>query len=210
MENTRRVDLSTSFGKSVLIFYIGFLKNSITLKKMLQHKFFLILTALMMNKLILFDFSASDDWSGWEIENDVVMGGNSNSSLKKSGEGNAIFKGSVSLENNGGFASVQNHFPSRDIQGYTKALIVLKGDGKAYQFRTKSNLNDRASYIYTFETTGDWETVEVPLKEMVPVYRGERLELPNFPAHTIQEIRFLIGNKKTEDFRLEIKKIELE
>jgi len=166
--------------------------------------------ALMMMKLILFDFSASDDWSDWEIENDGVMGGNSNSNLEKSEKGNAVFKGRVSLENNGGFASVQYHFPSRNIQGYKKALILLKGDGKAYQFRTKSNLKDRASYIYTFKTTGEWETVEIPLKEMVPVYRGERLELPNFSANTIQEIRFLIGNKKAEDFRLEIKKIELE
>lgn len=114
------------------------------------------------------------------------------------------------MENNGGFASVQYHFPSRNIQGYKKALNLLKGDGKAYQFRTKLNLKDRASYIYTFETTGEWETVEIPLKEMVPVYRGERLNLPNFSANTIQEIRFLIGNKKAENFRLEIQKIELE
>ncbi len=87
---------------------------------------------------------------------------------------------------------------------------MLKGDGKAYQFRVKSSLRDKASYIYTFKTTGDWETVEVPLKEMKPVFRGRKLELPNFSTDVIQEIRFLIGNDKTEDFRLEINKIELE
>lgn len=177
---------------------------------MVQPLFCLIVTALMMNKLVLFDFSASGDWSGWEIENDGVMGGISSSNLEKSAAGNAIFQGKVSLANNGGFASMQYHFPSRTIQGYEKALILLKGDGKAYQFRVKSKLSERASYIYTFETTGEWESVEVPLKEMVPMYRGERLRLPNFPAETIQELRFLIGNKKVEDFCLEIKKIELE
>lgn len=163
-----------------------------------------------MNKLLLFDFSVTEDWSVWEIENDVVMGGNSSSALEKSEEGNAIFKGTVSLENDGGFASMQYHFDKKNIEGYKKALILLKGDGKAYQFRMKSNLSDKASYIYTFKTSGDWETVEVPLKEMEPVFRGNKLALPNFPAETIQEIRFLIGNKKAEDFRLEIKKIELE
>ncbi|MBZ9729500.1 CIA30 family protein [Salegentibacter sp. JZCK2] len=163
-----------------------------------------------MGKLLLFDFSANDDWSAWEIENDVVMGGNSTAKLESSAGGNAVFTGSVSLENNGGFASLQAHFPSKNIKGYKKALILLKGDGKTYQFRMKSNLKDRASYIYTFKTTGDWQTVEVPLKEMEPVFRGRKLDLPNFSADSIQEIRFLIGNKKAEDFRLEIDKIELE
>ena len=73
---------------------------------MLQQIFFLLVMVLMMNKLILFDFSASNDWSGWEIENDGVMGGKSNSNLEKSEKGNAVFKGRVSLENNGGFASM--------------------------------------------------------------------------------------------------------
>ncbi len=138
------------------------------------------------------------------------MGGNSSSSLEKSEEGHAIFKGTVSLEKNGGFASLQSHFPAKDIKGYTKALILLKGDGKNYQFRMKSDLRERASYIHSFETSGEWETIDIPLKEMEPVFRGRKLDMPNFPAEQIQEIRFLIGNKKNQGFRLEIKKIELE
>ncbi len=176
---------------------------------MLHLKIFLFLIPFMMNDLILFDFSEADDWSGWTIENDVVMGGRSSSKLERSEEGNAIFKGDVSLENNGGFASVQYRFPSKDIKGYKKAVLHLKGDGKTYQFRMKENLRDRASYIYEFETTGDWQTVEIPLNKMKPVYRGRDLDMPNFSANSIQEIRFLIGNKKPQDFRLEIDKIEL-
>lgn len=162
-----------------------------------------------MSKLLLYDFSETDDWSGWEIENDVVMGGKSSSVLESSSSGNAVFKGRVSLENNGGFASLQYHFAPKNIKGYKKALILLKGDGKTYQFRMKADIEDKASYIYKFNTSGDWQTVEVPLKEMEPVFRGEKLELPNFSAETVEEIRFLIGNNKQEDFQLEIKKIEL-
>ena len=177
---------------------------------MLQIRFILILTALIMNKLLLFDFSASEDWSGWDIENDVVMGGNSSAELKRSNEGNAIFKGNVSLENNGGFASLQYHYSTpKDIQGYKKVVLYLKGDGKTYQFRTKSNLEDKASYVYNFKTTGDWQTIEVPLDEMEPVYRGEKLNKPNFSANTLQEIRFFIGNNKEQDFWLEVDKIIL-
>ncbi len=177
---------------------------------MLQSQLLFILIALTMSKILLFDFNATDDWSAWEIENDVVMGGNSSSKLESSAEGNATFKGTVSLENNGGFASVQYHFPTKDIAGSEKALIHLKGDGKTYQFRMKYDLNDKASYIYAFKTTGNWETIVVPLKEMEPVFRGKKLPLPNFTADKIQEVRFLIGNKMAENFQLEIKKIELE
>ncbi len=163
-----------------------------------------------MNSLLLFDFSSSSNWSVWEIENDVVMGGKSSSQLSRSDEGNAVFTGYVSLENNGGFASMQYHFTPKDISGHEKAVIRLKGDGKEYQFRIKARLNENASYIHTFKTSGEWQTIEIPLNKMEPTYRGNKLNQPNFNANKIQEIRFLIGNKKAENFRLEIDKIELQ
>ncbi len=162
-----------------------------------------------MNSLLLFDFSESPDWSSWEVENDVVMGGNSSSKLTRSPEGNAVFTGSVSLENNGGFASVQNHFKPKDISEYDKAVLRVKGDGKEYQFRVKADLDERASYVHSFKTTGEWQTVEIPLNKMEPTYRGKKMDKPNFNADQIQEIRFFIGNGKAEDFKLEIDKIEL-
>lgn len=170
---------------------------------------YLFLTTLFMNSLLLFDFSASSDWSGWEIENDVVMGGNSTAKLLRNEQGNAVFQGMVSLENNGGFASVQYRFKTKDIAGYEKAVIRVKGDGKQYQFRIKADLRERASYVYTFNTTGDWQMIEIPLGQMEPVYRGNKLNIPDFNADQIQEIRFLIGNGKPQNFRLEIDKIEL-
>jgi NADH dehydrogenase [ubiquinone] 1 alpha subcomplex assembly factor 1 len=170
----------------------------------------LFLTIIIMNRLLLFDFGSSSDWSGWEIENDVVMGGNSTSELSRSKEGHAVFTGYVSLENDGGFASMQYHFEPKDISGYDMAVIRLKGDGKKYQFRIKANLNEKASYIYTFKTSGEWETVEIPLNKMEPTFRGNKLNQPNFNANKLQETRFMIANGKAENFRLEIDKIELQ
>lgn len=163
-----------------------------------------------MSRLLVFDFGSTSDWSAWEIENDNVMGGVSKSKLSRSEEGHAVFTGAVSLENNGGFASMQYHFPPKGISGYTKAIIRLKGDGKAYQFRIKANLSERASFIYSFTTTGEWQTLEIPLNQMEPTFRGYKLNQPNFNADQIQEVRFLIGNGKTESFRLEVDKIELQ
>lgn len=169
----------------------------------------LFLTLFMMNSLLIFDFNSSPDWSSWKIENDVVMGGRSTSKISRSDAGHAVFTGDVSLDNNGGFASMQYHFKPLNITGYKKAIIHLKGDGKEYQFRIKAKLDERASYIHTFKTSGDWQTLEIPLDSMIPTFRGNTLNQPNFNANQIQEVRFMIGNGKAETFRLEIDKIEL-
>jgi hypothetical protein len=177
----------------------------------MTHKLiFIFLAALLMQTHTLYDFSKEQDWSEWEIENDTVMGGRSSSELVKSDAGNALFKGSISLENNGGFASVQYHFAAQDMEDYSKAILRIKGDGKRYQFRIKANLSDNYSFIYYFETTGEWQTVEIQLSEMYPVYRGKDVDRPNFDANHIEEVRFLIGNKEAQDFVLGIDKIMFE
>ena len=86
----------------------------------------------------------------------------------------------------------------------------MKGDGKKYQFRLKSNSNDYFSYITHFVTTGDWQDIEIDLTEMYPSYRGRKLDKPNYPKINVEQIAFLIGNKKEQRFKLEIDKISFE
>ena len=45
---------------------------------------------------------------------------------------------------------------------------------------------------------------------MYPAFRGRNLNMGNFSSETIEELAFLIGNKKKEYFKLEIDKIYLE
>jgi hypothetical protein len=97
----------------------------------------------------------------------------------------------------------------KKIGNYKKVAIRLKGDGKDYQFRIKDDLNSYFSYITTFKTKGEWETVTLQLKDLYPSFRGQTLNLPNFEKDAIEEIVFLIGNKKNESFELLIDKIEL-
>jgi NADH dehydrogenase [ubiquinone] 1 alpha subcomplex assembly factor 1 len=88
--------------------------------------------------------------------------------------------------------------------------LKLKGDGKSYQFRIKDNSRQRYSYIATFKTSGDWETIKIPLSSFYPGYRGYKLNKPNFSGEVMEEIGILIGNKVKESFALEIEKIYLE
>ncbi|TWO31808.1 CIA30 family protein [Seonamhaeicola sediminis] len=159
--------------------------------------------------MTIFDFTEKSDCTKWRIVDDVVMGGNSNGNFSLNNAGNGLFTGYVSLENNGGFSMVQYLFNVKDISGFSKVCIKLKGDRKTYQFRVKSSNDEYHSYVVHFETSGDWETIEIPFNTMYPSFRGRKLNAPNFPGKQLEMIAFLIGNKRAEDFKLEIDSIIL-
>lgn len=175
----------------------------------MMHIFLALIFFSILNPMIIFDFSENSDLREWTIVNDVVMGGQSRSSFTIDTNANALFKGSVSLEDNGGFCSVRRSFSKTLVNGFEKIAFRVKGDGKKYQVRIKASKSDYYSYIACFETTGEWQTVEVPLKEMYPSFRGRKLDQPNFSNDSIEEIAFLIGNKRAETFQLQIDKIML-
>ena len=161
-------------------------------------------------QLVIVDFRNGMNLSGWEVEDDVIMGGRSQGTFSMNDDGHAVFSGYVSLDNDGGFSSVQNYFDPIDVSRYRSAYLRLKGDGKCYQFLVESKRNQRHYYVYDFQTSHEWQTVRVPLADMYPVYRGDRLAIPNYSGQTMAMVRFLIGNKKPESFRLEIDRIWLE
>lgn len=154
-------------------------------------------------------FDSNRNTDRWKVEDDVVMGGRSQGNFTTDVDGYGKFFGRVSLENNGGFSSIQYNFKAIDVAEYEKAYIRLKGDGKRYQFRVKSSRSERASYVHEFETNGNWQTIEVPLRQMHPTFRGNRLNIPDYPGERMAQLRFLIGNGKAESFELKIDQIWL-
>lgn len=157
--------------------------------------------------MTIFNFNSNSTISNWKIVDDVVMGGRSNGEFRISKEGYGEFSGKISLENNGGFSSVRYSFETLDSSNYSKFLIKIKGDGKEYQFRVKADGNSRHSYIYKFSTTGEWQTIEIPFIKMSPSFRGYALDIPNYNGEQLENIAFLIGNKKAESFKLLIDSI---
>lgn len=175
----------------------------------MNYLLFIIVLILDMNSPIIFDFNKKSDISEWRIVDDVVMGGKSSGNFKLTEEGHGLFTGHVSLENNGGFSLVEYTFNGMSVKGFSKIRIKLRGDGKDYQFRIRNSSEDYYSFINTFSTSGEWEFIEIPLKEMYPSFRGKKLDMPNFSGDKIEQVAFLIGNKKEQDFKLLIDKIEL-
>ena len=175
-------------------------------------KLFIATLALttIMKSILIFDFTKATNPKEWKIIDDIVMGGKSNGSFTIDKDGNGVFAGKVSIENNGGFSSVRYQCNPVKVTKNSKILIHLKGDGKDYQFRIKDKTNAYYSYITSFKTSGDWQTISIKLTDLYPSFRGRKLDMPNFSSDSFEEIVFLIGNKKDESFQLILDKVELE
>lgn len=165
----------------------------------------------MQNELndTIYNSKNSNSLQNWTVIDDGVMGGLSKGDIHLGESGNVIYSGKVSTDNNGGFSSLRYSFNLRDVSVYTSVSLRIKGDGKAYQFRIKSNKGDYYSYVSKFNSTGDWETLVIAFKDFVPQFRGRVLDMPNFQGETMEEVAFLIGNKVKESFQLEIESISL-
>lgn len=161
------------------------------------------------NSNVIFNFHPDVDASSWFILNDGVMGGVSESEFRLNKDGYGLFSGEVSTANNGGFASVRYRPKSIDPTGKKTISLKIKGDGKSYQFRIKKNISDFESYITTFDTSGDWETIEIQLSDLYPSFRGRKLRQPNYDISSLSEICFLIANKRNETFELLIDEISI-
>ena len=172
--------------------------------------FTIIAMVLFINSQLIFDFNHNANITDWKIVDDVVMGGRSKCQFKIDSDGNGIFSGDVSVENNGGFSSVRYQFEKINTTKESKVIIRLKGDGKEYQFRIKNNRNTYYSYITNFKTSGDWENIIINLKDLYPSFRGQTMNIPNFTGNSLEEIVFLIGNKKNESFTLVLDRIDIE
>ena len=147
----------------------------------------------------------------WRIVNDGVMGGLSSSKAVVNDD-KIIFNGNVSLENNGGFASLRSPVKDYDFSNFNGLEIRLKTDGKSYSISMKET-SYFTGYFYTasFETKADeWMTIKLPFDQFKLYYFGRRMNSSSqIPLDKIKEISFLIGDKQEGDFIAEIDHIKL-
>jgi len=161
--------------------------------------------------LSVFRFDAPESVSGWRAIDDAVMGGVSYSAISYVPGGRAVFSGSVSLANNGGFASVRS--PSFAALGGGGAfLLTVRGDGKRYKFSVRTDAAfDGVSYQAAFQPPpGEWVVVRLAATDFLPKWRGRIVDNapPLDPACT-QQLGLLIADRQAGGFRLEVGAIEL-
>jgi monofunctional biosynthetic peptidoglycan transglycosylase len=154
----------------------------------------------------LIDFSKADR-GGWYVINDGVMGGVSQSDIRRTDQGTGVFEGVLSLENNGGFASVRVVVERRNLTAYSGLEVRVRGDGRTYQLRLRTNDSfDGIAYRADFETRdGEWTTTRIPFDQFLPGFRGRTLsDAAPLDTSQIQQLGFMLADKKPGPFSLEI------
>jgi monofunctional biosynthetic peptidoglycan transglycosylase len=162
---------------------------------------------LNSSQKLLVDFNSEDERRNWRIINDGVMGGLSRSELSVKSESIAVFRGTISLENRGGFASVRTYPNDYNLSGFDGLAVRVKGDGKRYQLRVRmDNEFDGITYKAGFQTTPDqWMTVHMGFAEFAPSFHGRLVtDAPRLTPNKIRQIGFLIADKQEGPFQLEI------
>ena len=159
---------------------------------------------------IIDDFSRAENVQRWLPQNDVVMGGLSNSRIEATNGGTILFTGRVSLENYGGFASVRSQ-NNETLAGFDGITLHIKGDGKRYGlFLETSALSDDGFYVGNFDTTKDvWTDARLSFQEFTPIVRGEIV--PNAPALNLADIEMfglIIADNQEGVFVLELAEIK--
>jgi len=162
--------------------------------------------------LLLFDFSDPATVNHWAAIDDRVMGGISQSRLRHDPAGHAVFEGVVSLERNGGFASVRSSPGARGKPDAAACVIEVRGSGKQYKLSLLTDdVFDSLNYQARFAPDGqDWQTIRLPLAAFRASFRGR--EVPGAPAldpARIRQVGLMIAARQAGPFALEIRRIGL-
>ncbi|GAC32734.1 NADH:ubiquinone oxidoreductase complex I intermediate-associated protein 30 [Paraglaciecola polaris LMG 21857] len=157
----------------------------------------------------LFKINENDSWQSL---NDGVMGGVSKSQLTHLDK-LAVFSGHVSLDNNGGFASVNRRVFVSNVALESELTIRVMGDGKRYQLRLKSGVQKGCpSYSAGFTTQANvWQTFRFKLNEFKATLRGKRVpDAPKLNWLDVQQLGFFISDRQEGEFCLLIDSISLD
>ena len=145
----------------------------------------------------------------WVAINDSVMGGVSTGGMYQEND-TLVFKGQLSLQNNGGFSSARR-LASEDFSKSKGIRLTVKGDGRSYQMRLRQGMSfDGIAWRREFSTDGSVQIFEFTFEEFEPVFRGRLVRnAGDISPALISQIGFLIADKNEEPFSLQLFKMEL-
>ena len=155
---------------------------------------------------ILFSFDKAEADKSWTSVNDGVMGGRSVGRFKLSADKKLEFFGTLSLENNGGFASVRARGAKLGLEKGDSIVARVRGDGREYNFNLYAQRNlGGYSYRQSFKTKkGEWIEVRLPVDKFVATWRGRVFPNEKLDPSKVAGLGILLGDKKPGPFKLEI------
>ena len=159
---------------------------------------------------MLIDFTDKKAGHQMNVVNDGVMGGLSRGTIEMTDNDSLLFKGNISLQNNGGFSSFRIAGKQWDLSAWKGVEILVKGDGRAYGLRAITDeeyLRSSVSFTADFQTVKDqWVKLQIPFSAMKASWRGRKLKRDFDPAQ-IRGLGIILADKQAGKFALEIKSI---
>ena len=158
-----------------------------------------------------FDFSDKATADRWAVFNDGVMGGRSESQVVHSDEA-LLFTGNLSLENNGGFASVRAPWGDYDLSAFEEVEVECSGFGGSFMCMLEK---ERRWYLpyYTasFRPNEEVQRFVLPLKDFKENSMGRKngKTLGDRGYSDIIRIGFIKNDKVEGPFELKLRSIRL-
>jgi NADH dehydrogenase [ubiquinone] 1 alpha subcomplex assembly factor 1 len=159
------------------------------------------------------DFAGPNAAQNWQAVNDGVMGGVSDGRFRITPENTLDFFGTLSLENNGGFASVRTKPADLNIKAGDTIVVWVKGDGREYVLNLYTKSRRMAfSYRAPMPTTKDeWTEVKVPLADFIPTSFGRRVQgMGPVEPDQINGLGFMLSDKKPGTFQMQVEWVKVE
>jgi len=173
----------------------------------------LLLMLFSSNENLRFDFgNEKGNIKTWFTITDNVMGGVSTSKLDMKGT-SILFTGSISFDNNGGFASLRSGFGKYDLSDYNTVSIRFKSVGQKFALTLDNSRNWwEPNYKYEFqsEQSSDWKTVSFKTADFHEEVIGRKTgnKINKNILKNICQIGIITNDKKEGPFSLEIDYIE--
>jgi NADH dehydrogenase [ubiquinone] 1 alpha subcomplex assembly factor 1 len=161
----------------------------------------------------LFVFATPEAAQQWQVVNDGVMGGVSDGRFRITPENTLEFFGTLSLENNGGFASVRTKTTDLGIEAGDTVVVRVKGDGREYVLNLYTKSRQTAfSYRAPLPTTKDeWTEVAVRLEDFIPTSFGRQVQgMGPVVPDQISGLGFMLSDKKPGKFRMQVEWVRVE
>ncbi len=161
--------------------------------------------------LVLFDFGSPAAVAEWGPIDDRVMGGLSRSRLRHDPAGHAVFEGEVSLERNGGFASVRSAPGPLGRAGAEAVVVELRGQGPRFKLNLRVDDNvDGLNYQAVLQPEGTWSVMRIPLSVFRPTFRGRDVAgAPPLDPARIRQVGLMTVERRAGPFALAIRRIAL-
>ncbi len=157
-----------------------------------------------------FTMSMNENESRWRVVLDGVMGGLSSGVLEDTPDG-MLFRGSLRLENNGGFSQIRSPIETGSLAGADGLEIEVRGDGRTYIFDARvSNIRMMAaSYQSTFDTVdNEWITVRLAFDGFSFHTFGRRVPTVGaIDPELIESLGVTLADKQPGTFDLEIRAV---